>query len=83
VVRRGDREVARGVAENRGARLSEKGFSRLVERAEKDGILAEKVGLRPDLPPQLFHELLTGATAVVHQRLFASASPESSNPAEG
>ena len=76
LVRRGDREVARGVADNRGARLSESGFSRLVERAEKDGILAEKVGLRSDIPPQLFRELLTGATAVVHQRLFASATPE-------
>ncbi|MGA7957734.1 MAG: DUF2336 domain-containing protein [Xanthobacteraceae bacterium] len=76
LVRRRDREVARGVADNRGARLSESGFSRLVERAEKDGILAEKVGLRSDIPPQLFRELLTGATAVVHQRLFASATPE-------
>jgi uncharacterized protein (DUF2336 family) len=76
LVRRGDREVARGVADNRGARISEKGFARLVERAGTDGILAEKVGLRPDIPPQLFRELLTGATAVVHQRLFASATPE-------
>ena len=75
LVRRGDREVARSVADNRGARISETGFSRLVERAEKDGVLAEKVGLRPDIPPQLFRELLTGATAVVHQRLFASATP--------
>ena len=76
LVRRGDREVVRSVAENRGARISDTGFSRLVERAGSDGILAEKVGLRPDIPPQLFQELLTRATAVVHTRLLASASPE-------
>ena len=46
LVRRGDREVARRVADNRGARISETGFSGLVKRAEDDGILAEKVGLR-------------------------------------
>lgn len=76
LVRRGDREVARKVAENRGARLSEMGFSRLVKRAESDGILAEKVGLRPDIPPRLFRELLAKATAVVRQRLLAAAQPE-------
>jgi uncharacterized protein (DUF2336 family) len=76
LVRRGDREVARSVAENRGARISETGFFRLVKRAESDGVLAEKVGLRPDIPPQMFQELLTKATAVVHKRLLASAPPE-------
>ena len=76
LVRRGDREVARSVADNRGARISETGFFRLVKRAENDGVLAEKVGLRPDIPPQMFRELLTRATAVVHKRLLASATPE-------
>jgi uncharacterized protein (DUF2336 family) len=76
LVRRGDREVARSVAGNRGARISETGFIRLVKRAESDGILAEKVGLRPDIPPPLFRELLTRATAIVHKRLLASATPD-------
>ena len=76
LVRRGDREVARNVAANRGARFSEGGFFRLVKRAETDGILAEKVGLRPDIPPQMFQELLTKATAIVHKRLLASAPPD-------
>ena len=75
-MRRGDRDVARDVAGNRGARISESGFFRLVKRAEDDGVLAEKVGLRPDIPPQMFRELLTKATAVVHKRLLASATPE-------
>jgi uncharacterized protein (DUF2336 family) len=76
LVGRGDHEVARRVAENRGARISETGFSRLVKRAAADGVLAEKVGLRPDIPPPMFRELLTRATAVVHKRLLASAAPE-------
>jgi uncharacterized protein (DUF2336 family) len=76
LVRRGDRDVARRVAGNRGARISEKAFHRLVERAEEDGILAEKIGLRPDIPPPIFRALLTKATAVVHRRLIAAATPE-------
>ena len=39
-------------------------------------MLAEKVGLRPDIPPRLFRDLLLKATEVVQQRLFASARPE-------
>ena len=76
LVRRGDRQVVRSVAGNRAARLSEGTFSTLVSRAEKDGELAEKVGMRPDIPPRLFRELLFKATAVVQQRLLASARPE-------
>jgi len=76
LVRRGNRDVARRVADNRSARISEKSFYRLVKRAEEDGILAEKVGLRPDIPPPMFRDLLTKATAVVHRRLIASATPE-------
>jgi uncharacterized protein (DUF2336 family) len=76
LVKRGNREVVRTVAENRGAQLSKDGFSRLVSKAEDDGVLAEKVGQRPDIPPQLFRELLLKATAVVQQRLFATAKPE-------
>jgi len=76
LVRRGDDEVVRSLADNRGARISEAGFYRLVKRAETDGILAEKVGLRPDIPAPLFRELLSRATAIVHKRLLASAPPE-------
>ena len=76
LVRRGDRQVVRSVAENRQARLSERSFSTLVSKAEKDGVLAEKVGTRPDIPPRLFRELLLKATEVVQQRLLAAARPE-------
>jgi uncharacterized protein (DUF2336 family) len=76
IVRRGDREVVRNVAGNPGARLSETGFSTLVQKAEKDGILAEKVGQRADIPQPLFRELLAQATQVVQTRLFVAAKPE-------
>jgi uncharacterized protein (DUF2336 family) len=76
LVRRGDREVARSVAGNPSAQISDDGFSALVARSEGDEVLAERVGQRPDIPPPLFRALLLKATAVVQQRLFAQATPE-------
>jgi uncharacterized protein (DUF2336 family) len=76
LVQRGDTEVVRKVADNQTARLSEDGFSTLVERAEVDGELAEKVGARSDIPSHLFRDLVVRATAVVQQRLLAAAKPD-------
>ena len=47
LVRRGDPEVVHSVAGNQSARLSDGGFSALVQRSQTDGVLAEKVGARP------------------------------------
>jgi uncharacterized protein (DUF2336 family) len=76
LVRRGDRDVARKVASNRGAKLSRHSFVNLMQRAEDDGVLAEKVGMRPDIPAPLFRDLLIKATEVVRERLLASAPPD-------
>ncbi|MBI2714558.1 MAG: DUF2336 domain-containing protein [Rhizobiales bacterium] len=76
LVDRGDREVARSIATNRNAQLSENAFNTLVKRAEEDGILAEKVGLRTDIPPRLFRQLLMQASDVVQKRLLAQARPD-------
>jgi uncharacterized protein (DUF2336 family) len=76
LVRRGNREVMRSVAGNLGARLSADGFSILVRKAEKDGILAEKVGMRDDIPEPLVRELFMQAAHVVQKRLFATATQE-------
>src|SRR4029077_3165411 len=54
LVERGDRDVARSIANNQHAQLSVNAFSTLVKRAEEDGVLAEKVGMRTDIPPRLF-----------------------------
>src|SRR5262249_20965057 len=54
LVDRGDRDVARNVAMNHGARFSSTGFTALAKRAANDGILAEKLASRRDLPPHVF-----------------------------
>jgi uncharacterized protein (DUF2336 family) len=76
LVRRGDSDVARSVATNHKARLSENAFTTLVKRAEHDNALAEKVGSRTDIPPRLFRQLLMQASGVVQQRLLANAKPD-------
>jgi uncharacterized protein (DUF2336 family) len=72
----GDRDVVDALACNTGACLSEAAFSILLQRAEKDESLAEKVGLRLDIPLQLFRKLLLRATEAVRSRLLAAAPPE-------
>ncbi len=53
LVDRGDPEVSRRVSANLGARLSEMGFVKLINRAKKDRNLADAISLRSDLPPEL------------------------------
>ena len=76
LVARGDREVARSIANNRHAQLSDNAFTTLVKRAEEDNVLAEKVGMRTDIPPRLFRQLLMRASEVVQKRLLSKAKPE-------
>lgn len=76
LVQRGDGAVVRSIATNRQAPLSENAFVTLVQRAKLDGVLAERVGTRSDIPPRLFRQLLMQATDVVRQRLLAQARPE-------
>jgi len=77
LLQRGDRKVFHRLAGNSGATFSEDGFSTLVKQSERDGDLAEKVGLRLDVPLRLFRELLLRATEAVRARLLKSAGPES------
>jgi uncharacterized protein (DUF2336 family) len=76
LVERGDGEVARSIANNQHAQLSDNAFTTLVKRAEQDGVLAEKVGMRTDIPPRLLRQLLMQASEVVQRRLLAKAKPE-------
>jgi uncharacterized protein (DUF2336 family) len=77
LLQRGDRKVFHRLAGNNGANFSEDGFATLVKHSERDGELAEKVGLRLDVPLRLFRELLLRATEAVRARLLALAGPES------
>jgi len=76
LVDRGDAAVARGVAGNPGARISEPGFNILARRAAADGELAERIVLRPDVPLHMFGPLLERATDAVRKKLLALVQPE-------
>jgi uncharacterized protein (DUF2336 family) len=76
LVRRGNREVAHELAQNRSARLSHDALVALIGRAERDEALAEKIARRPDLSPRILRDLLRKTTQAVQQRLLAAAPPE-------
>jgi uncharacterized protein (DUF2336 family) len=76
LVERGNREVSLRLAGNGGAKFSEQGFAAIVKSAGLDEALAEKLGLRLDIPLQLLRQLLAKATELVRSRLLAAASPE-------
>ena len=76
LVERGDAQVYHSLARNYGAHFSESGFGILVKKSESDEGLAEKLGLRLDIPPQLLRQLLARATDLVRSRLLAAATPE-------
>jgi hypothetical protein len=76
LIDRGDREVTHRLARNSGARFSDTGFTTLVRNAETDESLAEKLGLRIDIPLRLLRDLLLKATDAVRARLLALAPTE-------
>jgi uncharacterized protein (DUF2336 family) len=76
LLRRGDSQVSHALAKNTGARFSEFGYATLVESSEKDDALAEKLGLRIDIPLKVLRELLSRASAAVRDRLLKAAPPE-------
>src|SRR6201995_5571292 len=74
LVLRGDDEVVHSTVNNPGAEFSERGFTRLVNRAEGDDDLATCLGVRPEIPRHLYLKLLAKASDTVRQRL------ETTNP---
>ncbi len=75
LVLRGNDEVVRSTVNNPGAEFSERGFTRLVNRAEGDDMLATCIGLRPTIPRHLYLKLLAKASATVRARLEAANPP--------
>ena len=65
LVLRGNDEVVQSTVNNPGAEFSERGFTRLVNRAEGDDNLATCLGLRPTIPRHLYLKLLAKASATV------------------
>jgi uncharacterized protein (DUF2336 family) len=75
LVLRGHDEVIQSTVNNPGAEFSERGFTRLVDRAEGDDNLATCIGLRPSIPRHLYLKLLAKASVTVRERL-AAANPQ-------
>src|ERR1700738_1878300 len=75
LVLRGNDEGIHSTVNNPGAEFSERGFTRLVNRAEGDDDLATCLGLRPTMPRLLYLKLLAKASVTVRERLRAAHPP--------
>ena len=69
LVTRGNQEVVQSVAANAGASFSDFAFRQMIKRSESDAVLAERVGLRKDIPPQMFRVLIAKASGEVRRKL--------------
>jgi uncharacterized protein (DUF2336 family) len=76
LIQRGDTTVVRKLSQNQGAAFSNGGYEKLATRAEKDEQLAESLGVRLDMPPDLLQSLIAKATEAVRARLIAVVPPE-------
>jgi uncharacterized protein (DUF2336 family) len=72
LIERGDQQVVLSTVENGGAKFSDTGFAKLVQRSDGDDRLTACVGARADLPPHLFFNLLATASLAVRQKLEAA-----------
>src|ERR1700710_1323034 len=75
LVLRGNDEVIQSTVSNPGAEFSERGFTRLVHRAEGDDNLATCIGLRPNIPRHLYLKLIAKASETVRMRLRGAPPP--------
>jgi uncharacterized protein (DUF2336 family) len=75
LMRFGDVNVSNALARNTGARFSECGYATLVGRAERDDGLAEKLGVRLDIPGSLLRELIDKVADVVRARFLTASRP--------
>jgi uncharacterized protein (DUF2336 family) len=75
LVERGDRDVVRRAAANAGATFSPDGYSELIKRAAKDGVLTVRIGQREDLSGEHLQALLGGTLDVIRRRLATVVTP--------
>jgi uncharacterized protein (DUF2336 family) len=75
LVGKGNTTVAITIAANQGARFSDRGFAKLVTRAEVEIGLAEIVAIRSEMLPHHFRQLVSRATDAVRQRLMSMSDP--------
>ena len=72
LVERGNDEVVKSTVNNEGASFSEKGYARLLQRAEGNDGIATCVALRPSIPRHHLLKLITRASSSVRDRLKAA-----------
>jgi uncharacterized protein (DUF2336 family) len=78
LVERGNDEVIQSVVGNPGAQFSERGYTKLVSRAEGDDDITTCLALRPAIPRHHYLKLIAKASASVRARLDA-ANPHATN----
>jgi uncharacterized protein (DUF2336 family) len=72
LIERGNQQVLLSTVGNRGARISNSGFSKLVQLSNTDEMLAIRVGGRQEIPLYLFRQLLMEASERVRTKLEAA-----------
>lgn len=72
LVTHGNRDVVLSVTQNEGARFSDAGYVKLVDRSINDEVLAICVSMRKDIPREHFETLIAKASDVVFEKLAAS-----------
>ena len=66
----GNQEVLHSLAGNAGARFSQFGFLRMIERSEHDSFLVETLGNRVDIPRHIFLQLIAKASDDARKKLL-------------
>jgi uncharacterized protein (DUF2336 family) len=72
LILRGNDDVLQSTVNNPGAEFTDRGYGRLVARAEGDDNLATCIGLRPQIPRHHYLKLIAKASATVRARLEAA-----------
>jgi len=72
LVTHGNRDVVLSITQNEGARFSDAGYTKLVDRSINDEVLAICVSMRKDIPQEHFNALIAKASEVVFEKLTAS-----------
>src|SRR3954449_1801850 len=75
LILRGNDDVVQSTVNNPGAEFTDRGYGRLVARAEGDDNLATCIGMRPSIPRHHYLKLLAKASATVRARLEATHPP--------
>lgn len=75
VLKHSGRDVVRALVRNPGACFSASGFASLLATAEHDDVVAEALGLRPDVPEETLQSLLAKTSDVVRARLLKASPP--------